>query len=131
MARQARGAAERQLRARRVIPVPLPLRIAALLAASVQALRERLGTQLAAGPCLALLAQHFVETWRGVVKPARTRSRKVRDRDRGECQVPGCSHRAAHAHHVLFRSQGGDDEPDNLGAMCAFHHLRCVHGGFL
>ncbi len=129
--RALEGEAERQLRARRVIRVSLPLRIAALLASVVQALRERLGTPLAAGTCLALLAQHFVETWQGVVKPARTRSRKVRDRDRGECQVPGCSHRAAHAHHVLFRSQGGDDEPDNLATLCAFHHLRCVHGGFL
>ena len=58
-------------------------------------------------------------------------SRKVRDRDGGECQVPGCSHRAQHAHHVVFRSRGGGDEQENQVALCAFHHLRCVHGGYL
>ncbi len=129
--RALEGETERQLRARRTIRVPLPIRIAALLAATIHALRERLATPLPVGTCLALLSQHFVDTWRRAVKVARTRSRKVRDRDGGECQVPGCSHRAAHAHHVLFRSQGGDDEQANLAGMCAYHHLRCLHGGFL
>jgi hypothetical protein len=55
----------------------------------------------------------------------------VRDRDQGQCQVPGCSHRASHAHHVLFRSHGGDDRLDNQVGLCAFHHLRCIHGGYL
>ncbi len=123
--------AERQLRARRTIRVPLPLRIASLLASAVHALRQHLRTPLSIGTCLGLLAQHFVDTWGRTVKVARTRSRKARDRDGGECQVPGCSHRAAHAHHVLFRSQGGGDEPENLAAICAYHHLRCLHGGFL
>jgi 5-methylcytosine-specific restriction endonuclease McrA len=44
-------------------------------------------------------------------------SRKVRDRDAGACQVPGCSHRGEHAHHVLFRSRGGGDEQENLMAL--------------
>ncbi len=129
--RALEGEAERQLRAHRTIRVPLPLRIAALLAAAVHTLRQHLGTPLSTGTCLALLAQHFVDTWRRAVKFARTLSRKARDRDGGECQVPGCSHRAAHAHHVLFRSQGGDDAPENLVPLCAYHHLRCLHGGFL
>jgi hypothetical protein len=65
------------------------------------------------------------------VKPRRTRSREVRDRDGGHCQVPACSRQATHAHHVEFRSHGGGDEPENLVALCGFHHLRCIHGGWL
>jgi hypothetical protein len=37
----------------------------------------------------------------------------------------------AHAHHIAFRSQGGGDEPENQVGLCPFHHLRCVHGGYL
>jgi hypothetical protein len=36
-----------------------------------------------------------------------------------------------HAHHIAFRSQGGGDEPENQVGLCPFHHLRCVHGGYL
>ena len=46
--------------------------------------------------------------------------------------MPGCSaRRNLHAHHVVFRSQGGGDEPANLTTLCAFHHQRGVHGGLL
>jgi hypothetical protein len=45
--------------------------------------------------------------------------------------VPGCSHGGTHAHHIAFRSHGGGDEPANQVALCGFHHLRCIHGGFL
>ncbi|WP_235969692.1 HNH endonuclease signature motif containing protein [Anaeromyxobacter diazotrophicus] len=128
--RELEGEAERQMRARRSLAVPLPLRIAALLAAAVQVVRERAGAQLGLGACLATIARHFIATWRGSVKRSRSRSRKVRDRD-GWCQVPGCSHRATQAHHVLFRSHGGGDELDNQVGLCAFHHLRCIHGGYL
>ena len=31
----------------------------------------------------------------------------------------------------MFRSRGGGDEQENQIAICAFHHLRCVHGGYL
>jgi hypothetical protein len=65
------------------------------------------------------------------VKPPRSRSQKVRERDLGSCGVPGCSHRAVHSHHVEFRSRGGSDDPANQIGLCAFHHLRCIHGGYL
>jgi hypothetical protein len=93
--------------------------------------RERSDGVISTGKCLAIIAWHFLETWPEAVKPARTRSRKVRERDEDHCQVPGCSHRATHAHHVDFRSHGGGDELENQVALCAFHHLRCVHGGTL
>ncbi|GEJ59492.1 HNH endonuclease [Anaeromyxobacter diazotrophicus] len=120
-----------RMRAWGKLAAPLALRIAAVLAAAVQAVRDRTGKPLPLGTCLAVLAQHFLDTWKGVVKRNRSRSRKVRDRDAGHCQVPGCSHRAVDSHHVLFRSQGGGDELDNQIGLCRFHHLRCIHGGYL
>jgi hypothetical protein len=37
-----------------------------------------------------------------------------------------CSERLGMAR---FRSQGGGDEPENLAALCAAHHLHGVHRG--
>jgi hypothetical protein len=119
------------MRAQRKLTVPLPLRIAAVVAAAVRAVRERTRKPLPVGKCLAIVAQHFLDTWRGSVRRSRSRSRKVRDRDQGCCQVPGCSRHATHSHHVLFRSHGGGDELENQVGLCAFHHLRCIHSGYL
>jgi hypothetical protein len=89
------------------------------------------GCLLDDGRCLVRVARHFVESWPGHGKKARTLSQKVRERDLGRCQMPGCSRRATHAHHVDFRSHGGADTEDNLVALCACHHLRGVHGGYI
>jgi len=35
------------------------------------------------------------------------------------------------AHHVVYRSQGGGDERENLTAPCAYCHLIAVHGGLM
>jgi hypothetical protein len=125
------GERERQLRARGKLAASLPRRIALVLAAAIRVVREHAGALLPAGRCLAIVAAHFIGTWSKSVPRSRSRSRKVRDRDDGHCQVPGCSHRGAHSHHIAFRSHGGGDEPENQLALCAFHRLRCVHGGFL
>ncbi|HUL58403.1 MAG TPA: HNH endonuclease signature motif containing protein [Anaeromyxobacteraceae bacterium] len=122
---------ERQMRARRKLSVALPLRVAAVLAAAVQAVRERLGRCVPAGKCLAIVAQHFIDVWGGLAKRRKSRAQKIRERDLGWCQVPGCSHRATQTHHVLYRSHGGGDDPENKIGLCAFHHLRCIHGGWL
>jgi hypothetical protein len=46
--------------------------------------------------------------------------------------VPGCtSWRNLHDHHLQFRSAGGSDAPGNRVALCAFHHQRCLHVGFM
>jgi len=44
-------------------------------------------------------------------------------------KVPGCSRAAVHAHHIIPRSQGGTDDPENLVSLCAAHHLHGIHGG--
>jgi hypothetical protein len=125
------GDRERQMRGRGRLRVPMPRRLAVVLAAALEAVRVRADHVLTPGRCLALVAWHFLETWKVLVKPRKTRSRQVRDRDGGHCQVPGCSHRAAHSHHLDPRSHGGSDDPENQVALCPFHHLRCVHGGWL
>jgi hypothetical protein len=122
---------ECQMRAARRLAVPVPRRIAVVVAAAFQAVRDRAEAPFSVGKCLAIVAWHFVETWKHAAKRPSTRSRKVRERDQGFCQVPGCSHRGTHAHHVHYKSHGGGDEPGNLASLCPFHHLGCVHGGYL
>jgi hypothetical protein len=60
----------------------------------------------------------------------RPRPDPVIERDGYRCAVPGCtSRRNLHDHHVVFRSAGGSDAPDNRITLCAFHHQRCLHAG--
>lgn len=61
----------------------------------------------------------------------RKRTHPAMLRDLGRCQVPGCSHPAAHVHHIEFRSTGGSDDGWNLVCLCAPHHLRAIHGGLV
>jgi hypothetical protein len=77
------------------------------------------------------VAQHFIDTWKKELATRATPQKRVIDRDQGFCQVAGCSRPAVHAHHVLFRSRGGSDEPANLVSLCAPHHLHGVHRGFI
>ena len=119
------------MRAARVLRARVPVRIALLLQAAFRAVRAAEGRLLDDGRCLVRVARHFVETWKPHVKKARTLSQKVRERDLGRCQVPGCSRRAVHAHHVEPRSHGGADAAENLVALCACHHLRGIHGGYI
>ena len=30
-----------------------------------------------------------------------------------------------------MKSRGGDDSLENQIGLCVFHHLRCIHGGWL
>ena len=52
-------------------------------------------------------------------------------RDRGRCRVPGCrATRNIAAHHIDFRSQGGDHDPANIVLLCDGHH-KLLHDGLL
>jgi hypothetical protein len=122
---------ETQMRAAKVLRARVPDRTALLLQAAFRAVRAVEGRLLDDGRCLVEVARHFADTWRAHVKAATTPAQRVRDRDLERCQVPGCSRRAVHAHHVMPRSRGGADDPRNLVAVCARHHLRGIHGGHL
>jgi hypothetical protein len=51
------------------------------------------------------------------------------ERDGWRCAVPACSSRKnLHDHHIRFRSQGGSNAPENRVTICAWHHLRGIHG---
>jgi hypothetical protein len=50
-------------------------------------------------------------------------------RERYRCSSPVCFSRNQTPHHIVFRSQGGDDDPENLTAPCACCHLEGIHGG--
>jgi hypothetical protein len=49
--------------------------------------------------------------------------------ERYRCSSPVCCSRNQTPHHIVFRSKGGDDDPDNLTAPCACCHLEGIHGG--
>jgi hypothetical protein len=55
--------------------------------------------------------------------------RLVLRRDHGQCVFPGCRHSVfVDLHHIDYRINGGDHEPDNLVTVCAAHH-RAIHRG--
>jgi hypothetical protein len=115
--------------ARERLEARVPARVQALVEAALRAAcGSEEGCQDPAG-CLARVAGHFVATWGPVLRQRSTPERRVLERDRGFCQVPGCSRPAVHAHHVQYRSLGGGDEAENLVSLCAPHHLRGVHTG--
>ena len=47
------------------------------------------------------------------------------ERDRFRCR--GCAKPAEEVHHMIYRSQGGTDDPDNLVSLCRFCHQQ-AHG---
>lgn len=87
------------------------------------------------GQALAQIARHFVHTWidhfQRWWKSLSKERREVLLRQRGLCNVPGCSCPAGHVHHIEFRSRGGGNEVENLIALCILHHQYAVHRGHL
>ncbi len=48
----------------------------------------------------------------------------VRKRDHGKCRIPGCTERAVHLHHIVYRSKSKRLrwDPRNLVSLCVEHH---------
>ena len=122
---------EAQLRAVGAFVARVPKSVALTLFSAFRAVRAVENPQWGDGPCLVAIARHFLEVWKPLVKRRRTQSQRVRERDLGNCQVPMCSRRAAHAHHVDPRSHLGPNIDPNLVGICSCHHLRGVHGGYI
>ncbi len=81
----------------------------------------------------ALVSWQVDDRWlRSSLRRSRGRKYLVFERDGWRCTVPGCtSQRNLQSHHIQFRSAGGSDALENQTTLCAFHHLRGVHAGFV
>lgn len=55
---------------------------------------------------------------------------EVRKRDHARCRIPGCTDRAVHLHHIVYRSRSKRLRwrTINLVSLCVSHH-RLVHAG--
>jgi hypothetical protein len=109
-----------------------PRDVARLFRATLCSVRRRIeratGRIPSEGEAFEAMLDHAFVVWGGDrCIPARLR---VFARDGWRCTVPGCSsYRNLHDHHVRFRSAGGGNEESNRTTLCAWHHLRGVHGG--
>ena len=63
------------------------------------------------------------------IPPALRRAILLRDQQR--CRAPGCKNATfLDLHHIKLRSEGGQNDPDNLVTVCSVHH-RAAHRGEL
>jgi len=122
---------ETQLSARGQFEVWAPRRIVGLAAMAFGAARKAAGRRISDGECLEMIAKHFLDIWKPVVEGRATPAKRILERDKGLCRVPGCSQAADHAHHIVYRAHGGSDDRSNQISLCAAHHLHGVHMGWI
>ncbi len=107
----------------------------AVLCTLRRAIERETGQLPSEAEAFEVMLGHALESWGIEEDPWLKRNiskkyRAVLERDGWRCVFPGCtSCKNLHVHHIRFRSAGGGDEPENLTTLCAFHHLRGVHGG--
>jgi hypothetical protein len=105
------------------IVFPAPASVAVLLREAIAAFTER-GDPPWAG--VERLLTHAETTWTALPR----HRDPIFERDGWRCAVPACSaRRELQDHHVVFRSQGGDNGRDNRITVCAAHHLHGIHQG--
>ncbi|MBW2525547.1 MAG: HNH endonuclease [Deltaproteobacteria bacterium] len=80
------------------------------------------------GTFVDLLCAALWRTWKHTLGPDMAYG-EIYARERFRCSSPVCFSRNQTPHHVTFRSQGGNDDPENLTAPCACCHLDGIHGG--
>ena len=129
--RRVEAGEKAQMCARERVSVVAPRRVAGLFDEACQAVMLREGRWMSPAGCLGRMCDHFVSAWEAIRERRMTPQRQAIERDQGFCQVPGCSRAAVHAHHVVWRSRGGGDEPENLVSLCAGHHLHGIHRGYI
>src|SRR5438067_5300326 len=67
----------------------MPVSVAEVVKAAFRSVRALAKRWLSAGECLVRLAEHFIETWREILKEVNTMHHRLRERDGHFCQVPG------------------------------------------
>jgi hypothetical protein len=76
---------------------------------------------------LARLLAHAVREW--VRRGEQFRDHADFGRDGYRCTAPGCTQRRnLQSHHIRFLGRGGPDVAWNRTTLCAWHHLRALHG---
>jgi len=89
------------------------------------------GREIPIWVCLDALLDHFLSEYDGVHARQMRKKYALFDRDGWQCRVPGCcAYGPLHLHHIVFRSHGGGDEPENLVSLCDFHH-KALHDGWI
>jgi hypothetical protein len=79
--------------------------------------------------CFLALAEECAEEWDNPRRMPRRPTDAILSRDGWRCTAPGCTARELEVHHIVYKSQGGSDDPSNLTSLCPFHHRMVVHGG--
>jgi hypothetical protein len=117
--------------ARFIGPADIVLLFKAVLCTVRRRLERETGRLPTEGQALGAMLDHCFEAW-GAFDEKLARRYKVFARDGWRCAAPGCtSMQNLHDHHIRFRSAQGPDALENRITLCAFHHLRGVHGGLL
>jgi hypothetical protein len=94
---------------------------------SRERLHRRFGTP---GPFLRFLCFSLIDAWKHALRSG-VAYEHIYARDRFQCASPVCTRRDVTPHHLLFRSHGGGDEPENLISACVWCHLMGIHLGRL
>ncbi|MFO0585758.1 MAG: hypothetical protein U0229_26040 [Anaeromyxobacter sp.] len=129
--REVNAELDRQMWRAGTVKASVPRDVDELFAEAVLSARLRSGPGLSPGQALFLMSFHFTEVWEPLALDLVLKAEEIKLRDKGRCQVPGCSHPAEHVHHVRFRSRGGSSEGSNLVSVCSAHHLAAIHKGFI
>jgi len=104
------------------------LEVAQLWRETVALCRSLHGRRLAEWHCADRFVDAFFAEWERKDPYGAVLAHKVMARDGYRCTVPGCrSRRGLHAHHISWRSRGGNDEMSNLTTVCSTHHLHGLH----
>jgi hypothetical protein len=81
---------------------------------------------------LLAILDEFVITWdppTGAASVRRPSGKEIYSRDGWRCSAPGCTSRGhLEDHHLVYRSRGGSNDPDNRICLCRFHDQRGEHG---
>ena len=129
--REIEAREEAQISARGDLDLRMPVRVHQLLEDAMRAARAAAGKWITPSERLERIARHFVDVYKDHPKPRNTVQRRVLERDKWSCRAPGCSRVDPHVHHVIFRSEGGNNDEMNLVSLCPAHHLHGIHDGLI
>lgn len=80
---------------------------------------------------VAYLGLALWDAWLPSIPGTLDRWKDIYRRDRYRCSSPVCMRRDVTPHHLVFRSQGGGDEDENMASVCCTCHLDGIHQGRL